>query len=105
MGDKEIIYLRISSRNEIADIMEKLKNEGVECRSIFQKNEIKTKNVTIRYIIIPDWEQQKYHVGGVHAVGCFGFDERTTDYITRGNNVCEGYALEKYVKDISEMGN
>ena len=104
LSDKEIIYVRLSSRLEIAEMIKELIKNDIQCKSMAYKSEVKTNNVTIKYLIIPAGEEQRNYVRGIHAVGCFGFDEDTAVYLTRGNNVCQDYTLSKYVKEINEMG-
>lgn len=102
--DKELILIRVVSRDQIRDIIIDLVDAGIECKEKFHKGVINTKNVILKYIIIPIGADQRNYVKGMRSVGCFGFDNKTADYLTRGNNVCQDYTLIKYVKEMNEMG-
>ena len=82
---------------------EKHTNE-IKYRKCMMDNQINTKNIIIKFVIIPIGKNHIEYVKGMRATGCFGFDDDTDDYLTRGNNVCKDYTLVKYVKEINEMG-
>lgn len=102
--DKEAVLVRVSDGNQIKLLVEDLRRAGIRCRENVGKNEITTKNIVLKCVRTPMGVDQRKYVRGLRAVGCFYFDDKTTDYITRGNNVCKGYSIEKYVKDMEEMG-
>ena len=102
--DKEIVLVRVSDREQIIKILSELTENEIKYRKCMMDNQINTKNIIIKFVIIPFGKAYMDKVKGMRATGCFGFDDDTADYITRGNNVCKDYTLIKYVKEINEMG-
>ena len=101
MSDKEIIYYRITDQTQIKDVLKELLDAGIECKNCMMKNQINTKNVIIKLIVIPIGHDHMNYVRGLCSVGCFGFSDEVTDYITRGKNICEGFELVDYVRDMN----
>lgn len=102
--DKELILVRVNDRQQIKDIITDLNEAKIDWRGKTLAGDIITKNIIIRCITVPIGKNQYYYTRGLKAVGCFGFDEENTKYITRGNNVCKDFTLVKYVKDINDIG-
>lgn len=102
--DKETIVVRVNQKRNIDDIIVDLVKNGVECRPKFLTNSILTKNIIIKCIIANTKPEIYKKTRGLRCTGCFGFDNETTDYITKGGDVCKGYTLETYVKEINEIG-
>lgn len=102
--EKEIVLVRVNDRSEIVDILSELSTNDIQYRKCMMTNQINTKNIIIKFVIIPISNLQMDYVKSMRATGCFGFDDNTADYVTRGNNICKDYTLVKYVKEINEMG-
>lgn len=43
------------------------------------------------------------YVKGMRSGGCFGFDKKAEDYLTRRNNICKDYTLLEYVREMDAI--
>ena len=102
--NKERILIRVYRSNQIEYIADDLIHANIEHKIKFLRNEISTKNLIIKLIVIPFGVNEMDRVKGMRAIGCHGFNTETTDYLTKGNNVCKDYDLIEYIKEIDEMG-
>lgn len=104
MVEKELILVRCISDDQIKELVNDLILSHINYRYRQNERKILTKNVSIKCVTIPIGSDQCKCVRGLRAVGCFGFDDKSTDYITKGNNICKGYKLMDYIRDMEEMG-
>ena len=90
--DKEIIIYRVIDRSEIKELLKSIDDAGIRHKSLVHNNYIITENVVIKLVVIPLGSRNIKYVRGMIAVGCYGLDMESEDYLTRGGgNACKEY--------------
>lgn len=95
-----VIAVRFTSRKEILRFIEKKLEAVVDYTYEFQPNIILVGGITIKCVIVPLGVECINSVRGMRFIGCFGFDDKATNYLCTHHNSCEGYDLLGYIHNV-----
>lgn len=106
MSDRKLVMVGCINRSvcdrEIRNTEEMLDSYGFWNRSDKLRGVVKIPSVEICFVSIHDLRS----ILGCRCNGCYGFNTKETEYLTRGKNECEGIELLDYITKIEmEMNN
>lgn len=94
--NKKIVLVRCNDRDDVIKFVDDLRRK-IKVLYNFQSNTIYTKNLIIKYIVIPIHEDQRIYVRGMRSDTCFNFDNSAIDYLTKGKGTKYKGTLLDYI--------